>query len=364
MRVTLINVDTKGTGMVHYCSQFANELVKRCPVSVILAENIWRDYRAFFDPQIAVRTILPPRRILTPRALTEVLRFLRALGDTNPDVVHFTSNHPWVALFLPLLADRRFFLTLHDAKPHVGETNFIRRLNWFMFKRYAAHFFVHGEAIKAELCAEGIPAAKMTVVPHGNYAFFTRFAKPGVSEEPMVLFFGRILPYKGVQYLLDAAPTIVGAVPEARIVIAGEGNFSPYAHAAKACPNVQVLNQFISEAQVAMLFQRCSVVVLPYVEASQTGIIPIAYSFRKPVIATRVGSIPEVVEDGATGHLVPPRDSVKLAEAVVRLLQDALRRREMGENAYRKMREMLAWDKICETTLKTYERVLGLEARP
>jgi glycosyltransferase involved in cell wall biosynthesis len=276
-------------------------------------------------------------------------------------VVHFTSNHPWVALFLPLLADRRFFLTLHDAKPHVGEANFIRRLNWFMFKRYAAHFFVHGEAIKAGLCEEGVPASKMTVVPHGDYAFFTRFAKPGITETPTVLFFGRILPYKGLPYLLEAAPAIARAVPRARIVIAGEGDFTVYADAARACPNVQVLNQFIREEQVAELFQQCRVVVLPYVEASQTGIIPIAYSFRKPVVATRVGSIPEVVEDGITGYLVPPRDSAKLAEAVVRLLQDSPQRHEMGENAHRKMRDMLGWDKICDTTIKTYEHVLGSE---
>ena len=86
-----------------------------------------------------------------------------------------------------------------------------------------------------------------------------------------------------------------------------------------------------------MFFERASVVVLPYIEASQSGIIPIAYSFKKPVIVTNVGSIPEVVENGITGYIVPPKNPELLADSIIKILEDNLTRQQMGENAYHKM---------------------------
>jgi len=109
---------------------------------------------------------------------------------------------------------------------------------------------------------------------------------------------------------------------------------------------------------VSELFQKASVVVLPYIDGSQTGIIPIAYAFKKPVIVTNVGSIPEVVDDGKTGYIVPPRNEKKLAEAIIDILRDEHKRKQMGENAYKKMKEELSWDKIAEKTIRVYEEII------
>ena len=119
-----------------------------------------------------------------------------------------------------------------------------------------------------------------------------------------------------------------------------------------------VHNEFISEACTADYFRRASVVVLPYIEASQSGVIPMAYSAAKPVVATTVGGLPEIVEDGRTGYLVAPRDAAQLADAVSRLLLDAQLRQRMGENGKRKMEAECSPSVIAQKTLDIYHRAV------
>ena len=119
----------------------------------------------------------------------------------------------------------------------------------------------------------------------------------------------------------------------------------------------EIINEFIPDEEIAQLFQRAKLVVLPYIEASQSGIIAIAYAFKKPVIVSSVGSIPEVVDHGKTGLLVPPGDAKALAEAIIELLKDDRLREEMGNNAFAKMEQELSWDKIAEKTLQVYKQV-------
>ena len=119
-----------------------------------------------------------------------------------------------------------------------------------------------------------------------------------------------------------------------------------------------VYNQHIPNEMVAELFQKAGVVVFPYKDASQSGVVPLAYAFKKPVIITNVGSLPEVVDDGITGYIIPPGDTQKLANAIINLLKDDEKRKQMGENAYKKATEELSWDRIAETTIKVYQKAL------
>jgi glycosyltransferase involved in cell wall biosynthesis len=97
---------------------------------------------------------------------------------------------------------------------------------------------------------------------------------------------------------------------------------------------------------------------LPYTEASQSGIIPLAYSYHKPVITTDVGGLSEVVDDGITGKIVPPCDTYKLAEAICMMLHDKDLTRQMGENAYQKQKTDLSWDLIAQKTIEVYRQCL------
>jgi glycosyltransferase involved in cell wall biosynthesis len=115
----------------------------------------------------------------------------------------------------------------------------------------------------------------------------------------------------------------------------------------------------VCSSDLSHFFQRSSLVILPYVNASQSAIIPIAYSFKKPVIASNVGSIPEVLDDGITGLIVPPRDSHALATAIFTVLTNPQLQKEMGENAYTKMKNFYNWDIIAKKTRNGYTELLG-----
>ena len=120
----------------------------------------------------------------------------------------------------------------------------------------------------------------------------------------------------------------------------------------------EIHNTFVSDAERSAMFARASLVALPYIEASQSGVVPLAYSFSKPVVATTVGGLPDMIEDGKTGLLVPPRDERALADAVVRLLVDKDLRQQMGRNGRHKMDTEYSLAAVAQQTLAVYRTAM------
>ena len=205
----------------------------------------------------------------------------------------------------------------------------------------------------------GIANEKVHVVPH----VATReraITTPVTEEEGLVLFFGRIWEYKGLKYLLKAEPLISARVPAARFLIAGEGeDFTRYEKLVVNRDRFEVHNRWISDDERAVMFQRAGMVVLPYIEATQSGVIPVASTYSKPVVATAVGSIPEVVEDGQTGLLVQPRDPNALARAIVALLRDKELRHRMGLRARAKIDAEASPGIAAEGHAEVYRQAIG-----
>jgi glycosyltransferase involved in cell wall biosynthesis len=281
-------------------------------------------------------------------------------------VVHVQQGHLWFNLALPFLMRYPLVITAHDAMPHPGDQgarNTPQMITAFGFRR-ADRLIVHGQAIKQLLIASHrIRSEIVHVIPHvvlGN----DQIGRETAEREGQILFFGRIWGYKGLEYLIRAEPLITSRVPGAKIVIAGQGeSFDKYRRLIKNPQNFLVLNEYISGEHQSELFRQSSVVVLPYVEASQSGVIPVAYTFAKPVVATTVGALPEMVEDGQTGYLVPPRDHQALADAVVRLLTNKQLRRHMGENGKRKIDSECSPEVVARQTLAVYRAAIAGHAR-
>jgi glycosyltransferase involved in cell wall biosynthesis len=119
-----------------------------------------------------------------------------------------------------------------------------------------------------------------------------------------------------------------------------------------------VRNTFIADNDCAAFFRQASVVVLPYVEATQSGVIPMAYAAARPVVATTVGGLPEMVDEGETGYLVPPRDEVALAKSIVRVLGDDKLRARLGQNARQKIVSECSAEVVADRTLEVYRKAL------
>jgi glycosyltransferase involved in cell wall biosynthesis len=252
------------------------------------------------------------------------LDLLRRIRRFRPDVIHLQQGHFWFNLFLRSVRTP-VVLTIHDLKPHVGDRGGIKTPELIMnlaFRR-ADRVILHAERMRNDAIARNISPNLIDVIPHVAIGSELR-VQPIFEEDHLILFFGRIWPYKGLEYLIRAEPFISSRVPDVKFVIAGEGeDFSRYRALMVHPERFVVHNEFVSNEKRAELFARAAIVVLPYIEASQSGVVPVAYSFSKPVVATTVGGLPEVVEDGRTGYLVPPGDELALADAVETLTHEA-----------------------------------------
>ena len=205
-----------------------------------------------------------------------------------------------------------------------------------------------------------IPSSRVHVAPHialHGASDSRGFQQP--EEDHTILFFGRIWPYKGLEYLIQAEPLISERVPQAKIVIAGTGeDCDRYRRMMVHPERFHFYNEYISDEKRAELFRQASVVALPYIEASQSGVIPLAYQYEKPVIATTVGGLPSLVDHGQTGLLIPPRDKQSLADAAVLLLQNKGLRQRLGANAKRKLETECAPNTVARQTLLVYQEAV------
>jgi glycosyltransferase involved in cell wall biosynthesis len=285
---------------------------------------------------------------------------VRAIRDFKPDAIHLQSGHPWFSLALPMLGDSPLVVTVHDPLRHFGESSG-GLVDWALGRACyrARQRIVHAPQMKDLLVKQfGVPSDTVHIIPHillGDDCVLEDVPE----EDNVILFFGRIREYKGLEYLIRAEPLITAKVPAATFVIAGAGDFGRYREMMVHPERFIVHNEHVSDLKRAELFRRASMVVLPYIEASQSGVIPIAARFGKAVVATNVGGLPAMVSHGHTGYLVPPCDTKALAEAIILLLENKELRLRCGLNAKRRVNAECAADVVAGKTLAVYRQAIS-----
>ncbi len=294
-------------------------------------------------------------RVRQPSALRRLGRLRREIAAFAPHVVHVQESVLDDPRLLVAAGPRaeRYAVTFHDPTPHPGDPvpGLRRRIGERRLLRHAGLIFVHSEVDRRELGNSFATQAPVEVVPHGTG---TPDITP-VPDDPVLLFFGRLVAYKGLAVLLDALPAVWDAVPDARLVVAGAGDLP--AHPLLADPRVELRHEHISEADVPGLFRGARCVVLPYTQASQSGVGSQAKVYGRPMIVTSAGGLPELVADGS-GRVVAPGDPDALARAAI----DVLR----GEGVAETLAAAAAaggrasdWPRVAERTLDAYRRHLG-----
>lgn len=289
----------------------------------------------------------------------------------KPNVVHFQgADHPLTYLsflyMLRLTINCPVVYTAHNLTPR-RPASATKKVGFFLriFYEMVDRIIVHSEISRKELinlCP--LSPRKIEVIPHGDYSFFAMNNEPGylmenTRKEKYILFFGFIVKIKGLIYLIRAMKEVVDAVPEAKLLIVGfpSEDFSHYREEIRKLGlenHVMAVLKYIPMDDVSRYFSMSHVVALPYLNVSQSGVLQITYAFGKPVVATTVGGLPELVEEGKSGFLVPPGDSPRLAEALISILRDDGMRRKMGAHNLKISRTKYCWHEIAEKTEMIY----------
>jgi starch synthase len=337
------------SGMVQYAAELASELVQEHEVAVVTAAA------DAFAPGVEVLRLDIRRGALwgVAAAYRQLARFVRTW---RPDIAHVTTVNVRNLVLNAALMRLPRVVTVHDVQLHPGDEAPAIRVAAWHHKRAGEFWIVHGENLRRLLQAEGKPEHRIAVIPLGPLLRGPQepAPEPGV---PTVLFFGRIREYKGLDILLRAMRLLVGEFPDLRLMIAGSGPLAAYRELMSGLP-CEVINRFIADDEVGDLFARSTVLACPYIEASQSGVVPLAYAFGRPVIASAVGDIPEAVIDGETGVLVPPGDVDRTAAALRAVLGQPALRDRLREGGRRLLLSELSWPAIARRTGQVYRALL------
>ncbi|MDX2226054.1 MAG: glycosyltransferase family 4 protein [Verrucomicrobiae bacterium] len=264
------------------------------------------------------------------------------------EVVYSPMSHLWNSAMLDLLDRPRripYLLTVHDARLHAGE-GFLPH-QWLLSheNRRADCFVVLSDHVKKNLVGQGFRPEMIRTIPHGIFDYQTPDAPaPAPRRLPdgrpvHLLFFGRILAYKGLDLLLEAFEALVHKNFPVVLTIAGSGSLQPYRHWLDRHPDrILIQNDWIAEEDIGGYFDRADILVTPYREASQSGVIPIALGKGVPIIATPVGGLAEQFADGQEGLLSRDTSAGALSGALTTLLNDPALYARLSEGALTRSR--------------------------
>lgn len=296
-------------------------------------------------------------------------------NNRGRQIVHFQffRSERIESLLFPLLRllGVKLAFTAHNVLPH--ENSQVDYLFRFIVYTSANLIIVHSEHIKNKLAKNfRIDQEKVKVVPHGNFDHYiprgpiSRFearASLNLSKtDNVALFFGFIREYKGLDTLLDAFEIYSSKGRQLRLVIAGaahppalENHYRRRIDQITSNGSILFHAGFIPSEKVAAYFSACDVVILPYKEIDHSGIVHLAYSFGRPLIATNVGDFAEVIEDGKSGYLLKENSAECLSETMLDAFSDTAHLEDMGNHARKLSETKYSWLEIAKRTRKLYE---------
>jgi len=360
MKVLLIYLGRKGGGSI-YSLEMAKALSKKCDLIAMISlqsQNFeaWRKTGISLIEIDTYESILGV--ILSALNLKKYFYLWKQIKAIKPDIIYYPMLHLWtpiINLITPFIPKAT---TIHDPVIHKGEKNIILELIQKIAIKQSAKIIILSKIFIPVIERYGVSKERIMVIPHGEFSYYLDKNSRNVSKEKnTILFFGRIREYKGLEVLISAFPIIKNAVPQAKLLIVGEGDIAPYRSKLSELQDVEVINRWINDDEVNEIFLKSNILVLPYIDSTQSGIIPIAYMFKIPVVATKVGGIPEQIEDGRTGLLVNPGDPAGIAEACIKLLCNPQFASLLAENGYKKALKEWNWDLIAENLKREFENI-------
>ncbi|MGB0383526.1 MAG: glycosyltransferase family 4 protein [Ardenticatenaceae bacterium] len=407
MRLFIVEMFGRG-GMIHYTYQLSTALAQQgVDVTLVTAREYEMESR--FPHNFAVEKRLnmwpylnakstPPRNQLnriwgqtrwTARRGLRAVRLIREwhrlttyLIAQRPDVIQFGKiNFPFEALFLARLRRNGLVLTqichefeLRERNKIVG--NLVNNLYANVYNNFSVLFF-HAQNNRQRFSSLfDVPGERLRVIPLGNGTVFPTTTDGAITEaqlrqryglgtdDPVVLFFGILSPSKGLPDLLQAFALAHQQPCRAKLVVAGFpskymnlNDLQDMTSALGISEKVVFDARYIPFEEVGPLMELATAVVYPYRNSTQSASLQVAYAFGRPVIATNVGGLPEVVEDGRSGILVPPQAPQQLAEAINKMLNNPQMSTQMGAYARHLSETRYSWTPIAKQVLAAYRNL-------
>ncbi len=293
--------------------------------------------------------------------LPDMLRFRR---EADTDLIHYQ----WLtvpgldSLLLPKTRPR--VMTAHyvlPSRPSRRQLASARR-SFGAMDAVVAHSQHGARRLREEV---GIDPGRVRVIEHGAFDYLTRLpeeaplpAELAEVEGPVVLFFGLLRPYKGIDVLLEAFRSVHGA--ELWIVGNPRMPVEPLRRLAEQVPGtVRFVPRFITDPEIPAFFRRADLVVLPYRDVEHSGVLYTALAFGKPMVLSEVGGFPELASEHGAARIVPPSKPAALAQAISELIDDEGARAELAATARRAAEGTFSWERIGAKTLALYEELLA-----
>lgn len=362
MRIALI-----ATHHADYAANLAAALAERHQVLLVLSRrNAARQIRpealawlrARMDVRIVPHHLAPLQPLVAMLCAQHIARFGAEIVHVQEHPTHAMAQLAWLLRGrLPLVT------TVHDPLPHSGDDARAARAHarsYALLRRASDRLVVHGQSLADALAETGVAPERIGALSHG----VLRFGRHGsasaksVPDPARLIFFGRMEAYKGLEELLDANEIWLSArLPDEavrpRLVVAGCGPELSRLAPRLSARNLTVLRGRIGQDELERLVATSAAAVLPYRDATQSGVIASSFGAGRPVIATRVGALPEAVGDA--GLMVPPGDVAGLAQAGLRLVRDAALRERLEQAVAERCRSTLCWRAIAQETLALYD---------
>lgn len=315
--------------------------------------------------------VFDEKHTLSFAAVRSSLCLAQRIRTLAPDVIHLNGDSLRFAYCAPKLSGTALVLSVHDVMLHSGESGGWRSrlaIGRRILLRWASSIVVHNTrtrtgAVLSAARSKGVPIRCVLMGPYGIYRQLLgpSTALPSGSGGD-VLFLGRLSPYKGLDSFVAAAQLASQEVRGVTFTIAGmpiRGYEPPQSQALRNGCDLEVASRHLSSREVAERVASCRFLVLPYKDATQSGVILTAYGLGKPVVATDVGGLGDYVDDGSTGRLVDPENPEALAAAIVDLCSNPPLISSLHAGVEQRTSNSLSWEHISARLLDVYGEAIS-----
>ena len=294
-------------------------------VEEVLGEEEWSHLKPYFAGVASVVfSVHRNKGGFSLQSIKDAMAIGRYIKKMKADVIHFDSITSRGIGMYPYIRNRKIFITFHDPVPHSGEVNWKIKVPKAVFFPRAKGFFFYSDFANQQF-KEYHPKIKtpLHTIRLQPYTFISQFIQPDEKKEKVILFFGRISLYKGVDILLEAIPKVLEKFPHEKFLIAGKkvAWYDMDTRILEKYPdNIQLFDGYLTNQQLVNHVRGSKFAICPYRDATQSGVLMTAFALGRMVIASNVGSFSEYIENNVNGFLAEPNSNA-IASRIIEALE-------------------------------------------